>query len=63
MESNEAVVRIMALITASQARIEAMKVENLCRTLSHGRMKYFEQDFFYEANLLESLANELLDRI
>lgn len=54
--------RVLALIASSQARIEAMKVENEQRQRSGLSLAYGEDAFFIEAERLESLANEVIQQ-
>lgn len=55
-------VRIMALITAAQARIEGMKAANAERA-ANGYVPAYDVDaFFDESSRLELLANDVLQQ-
>jgi len=55
-------VKILALIAASQARIEGMKATNQVCAFGHYRPAYGKQDFFQEAELMEALAQEVIQK-
>lgn len=52
-------VRILGLILASYARVEAMKAENAFRMACGNSPAYGEDAFNIEANHIESLAREI----
>mgnify|MGYP001018513371 CR=1 FL=1 len=52
----------LALIAASQARIEAMKAENEQRQMCGLSLAYGEDAFFMEAERLESLAAKVIQQ-
>jgi hypothetical protein len=43
-------------------RIEGMKAENADRLSDQFSLAYKEKDFFYEANVLDELANSFLEK-
>lgn len=55
-------VRIMALITAAQARIEGMKAANAEREANGHAPAYDGDAFFEEFSRLELLANEVIQQ-
>lgn len=55
-------VRIMALITAAQARIEGMKAANAEREANGYAPAYDGDAFFEEFSRLELLANEVIQQ-
>lgn len=54
--------RTLALIAAAQARIEAMKIENEYRQRRGYSPSYGETAFLVEAELLETLAGEVIQQ-
>jgi hypothetical protein len=55
-------VKVLALIAASQARIEGMKATNQICAFGHYRPAYGKQDFFQEAELMQALAQEVAQK-
>lgn len=57
---NENTVRYLALIAASQARIESYKARNAL-SIYHGEPPFYTEDYFLsEASDMESYAREML---
>ena len=54
-------VRILAAIAASQARVAAMQAKNIERLCSEKSIAYGEEAFLDEADLLEKLSIEATD--